>query len=284
MVDSVSAGGRNRISKVESIELALLLEGLYQHHGDDFRGYDPAALTPKLNAFMALHDIATLSALQDRMLHDELICDALIHALYERHSSMFDDPKYHRALRQIVVRDLHSWPDPNIWIPECKNVEDVFSIAILLEEEGLYAKSRIFVTSPNRQLLSDAMSGGFPVERMPEYEENYRLSGGKNQLRSYGHPGKEKFVFNPDLSRNIVWSQSDLTTDASFNEFQLVLCRSSMQEFGSALRRRSLQLFDESLSSFGILSVDTDQASDLNAVNRFYKPIESSLGFYRRMR
>jgi chemotaxis protein methyltransferase CheR len=284
MADPVNLRASSRFGKVESIELTLLLEGLYQHHGDDFRGYDAAAIIPKLNAFMARHHIATLSALQDRMLHDGVIGDALIHALYTRHSSMFEDPKYYRALRQIVVRDLHSWPDPNIWIPECKNVEDVFSIAVLLEEEGLYARSRIFVTSPNRQLLSDAMSGGFPMGRMPEYEENYRLSGGKNTLRSYGNLGKNKFVFQPDLSRNIVWSQSDLTTDASFNEFQLVLCRSSMQGFGSALRRRSLQLFDESLSSFGILSVDPDHELDLSAVNGFYKPIEPSLGFYRRMR
>lgn len=283
MAGSVNPTDKGR-GTVESIELALLLEGLYQYYGDDFRGYDPAALTARLHAFMKQCRIVTLSALQDRMLHEKSIGDSLIRALYAHHSSMFEDRNYQLALRQIAGRDLHSWPDPNIWIPDCKNLEDVFSIAILLEEEGIYSKSRIFVTSPNRTLLSDAMSGGFPVERMQEYEENYRLGGGKNKLSSYGDSGTEMFVFKPYLSRNIVWSQSALTTDASFNEFQLVLCRNSMKGFGGALRRRSLKLFDESLSSFGILSVAPDDEFDLNAVDGFYKPIEPALGFYRRMR
>jgi chemotaxis protein methyltransferase CheR len=283
MVNSVKVADRSRSGTVESIELELLLEGIYQHLGDDFRGYDHAALGLKLNAFMAQHKVMTFSALQDRVLHEKSVAEALIRTLYECRSAMFEDAGYQQALRQVVLRDLRSWPDPNVWLPECRNVEDIFSIAILLEEEGLYAKSRIFVTSPNRSQLTETMAGGFPIERMQEYEENYRLSGGKNKLASYGQSGKQKFVFAPGLSRNIVWSQSDLTTDASFNEFQLVVCRNAMKDFGSALRRRSLELFDESLSSFGILSVDPVNEPDLHAISGRYKSIEPSLGLYRRL-
>jgi len=267
---------------LEDVELALLLEGIYRTRGDDFRSHEAAALKPKLHAFMADRGLATLSALQERALHDPATGDALVLALYTRHTVMFEHAPYQSALR-AVTRDLRSWPAPNVWLPECTSAEDVFSLAILLEEEGLYEKSRIFVTHANHQMLSRAMCGRFSAELMPAYEDNYLRAGGKASLASYCERHEDAFTISSSLRRNIVWAQSDLASDASFNEFQLVLCQGAMREFGHALRRRSLRVFDDSLSAFGILSIDPESELELSMVASRYKPIEPSLGLYRRL-
>ena len=269
--------------QVEDIELALLLEALYQHSGNDFRGYEAAALKGKLTAFLKQKGFCTISLLQNRVLRDKATSDALVRVLHERAVAMFEDIEYQHALRTTIIKNLHFWPDPNVWIPECKNAEEVFELAIWLEEEGLSDKARIFVTCPHSDLLVEAMRGEFSSDRLPQYEEHYRLSGGKRSLSSYGHHDQSKFVFSPSLSRNIVWSQSDIASDASFNEFQFVSGRTAMTEFGEGMRRRSLQVFDESLSSFGILSVDPLDQPNLYFANRRYKPIEATLGLYRRI-
>lgn len=267
---------------VEDIELTLLLEGLYRVRGDDFRSHEPSALKPRLLGFMAERALPTLSALQDRVLHDQSTGDALVYALYARPVAMFEHAPFQSALRS-VAHDLRSWPAPNIWLPECMSAEEVFSLAILLEEERLYGKSRIFVTHTSNDMLSLAMHGRFTAEMMPAYEENYRRAGGKASLATYCGREGDMFMISPSLRQNIVWAQSDLASDASFNEFQLVLCQRAMKEFGQALRRRSLRIFDDSLSTFGVLSVDPASEPELNTVTGRYKPIAPSLGLYRRL-
>jgi chemotaxis protein methyltransferase CheR len=170
-----------------------------------------------------------------------------------------------------------------VWLPECSSPEEVFSMAILLEEEGLCERSRIFVTHANQDVVSAAMGAVFPAACMPVYEENYRRAGGQAAFATYCEQHGDAFMISPSLRQNIVWAQSDLASDASFNEFQLVLCRSAMKDFGHALRRRSLRVFDDSLSAFGILSVDPESELELNMVASRYKPIEPSLGLYRRL-
>lgn len=267
---------------LEDIELALLLEGIYRTRGDDFRSHEAAVLKPKLRSFMTEYGLTTLSALQERALHDAATGDALVYALYTRPAAMFEHPPYQSALRAIA-RDLRSWPAPNVWLPECTSAEDVFSLAILLEEEGLYEKSRIFVTHANHHMLTQAMRGRFAAELMPAYEDNYRRAGGKATLTTYCERQGDAFMISPSLRRNIVWAQSDLASDASFNEFQLVLCQRAIREFGHALRRRSLRVFDDSLSAFGILGIHPESEPELSTVASRYRPIEPSLGLYRRL-
>jgi chemotaxis protein methyltransferase CheR len=267
---------------LEDIELALLLEGLYRARGDDFRTHDPAALKPRLRSFMAERGLPTLSSLQERALHDTATGNALVYALHARRAALFEHAAYQRALRG-VARDLRSWPAPNVWLPECTTAEEVFSLAILLEEEGLYGKSRIFVTHANHDVLSRARRGMFSAELMAAYEDNYVRAGGKTTLASYCEQQGDAFMISAALRQNIVWAQSDLASDASFNEFQLVLCQSAMKEFGHALRRRSLRVFDDSLSAFGILSIDPRSEPELSMMTSRYKPIEPTLGLYRRL-
>jgi chemotaxis protein methyltransferase CheR len=268
---------------LEDVEIDLLLEGVYQYFGDDFRGYERAPLKSKVFDVMQACGVKTVSALQDRVMHDPAACELFLRALSVRPVALFNDADQVRALREVLGPTLRSCPDPKIWIAECTCAEDAFMMAILLAEEGLYDKTLIFATGANETLLQEAREGSFAIDRLPEYEENFRRSGGQRPLTDYCFESGKRMVFLPQLRRNIIWAQYSLATDNSFNEFQLIVCRRVLADFGSFLRRRTLRLFHESLSSFGLLSVDAADELDVAPFSMNYKAISRQQGLYRRV-
>ena len=271
-------------TSLEDIEITLLLEAIYQRFGDDFRGYQKEVIRRKLRSFMLAHDIATVSALQDRVLHDVTYIDALLCALDAHPAGLFDHPKHVVELRKALVPWLRSCPAPKVWIAECAAAEDVFAIAILLKEEGVYEKTRIYATGANATLLSEARERKFALEKLAQYEENYRLAGGLHALENYIEMHDSTAVFRADLDRNITWAQYNLGTDASFNEFDLIVCRGGLSDYASRLRRRALQLFYDSLPTFGILSVVGANYAEVAPFVSNYKVVSPEYGLYRRIR
>lgn len=272
------------ISKtLEDLEISLLLEAIYQRFGDDFRGYQKEAIRRKLHAFMLVHDIPTISALQDCVLHDETYIDALLCALDAHPTGLFDHPKHMREMRKILIPWLHSCPAPKVWIAECSAAEDVYAIAIMLMEEGLYHKTQIFATGANALLLSEAREAKFSLEKLSLYEENYLRAGGAESLADYYNELDGTAVFRAELNRNITWAQYNLGTDASFNEFELIVCRGSLNDYASRLRRRALQVFHDSLPAFGILSIADANYTDLTPLISRYSAISAKQGLYRKI-
>lgn len=273
------------ISKtLEDLEIMLLLEAIYQRFGDDFRGYQKEIIRRKLHAFMIAHDIATISGLQDRVLHDNTYIDALLCALDAHPAGLFDHPKHMRELRKTLIPLLRSSPAPKIWIAECSAAEDVYAIAIILMEEGVYHKTQIFATSANAMLLNSAREATFPLEKLALYDENYLRAGGMESLADYYIEINGNAVFRAELNRNITWAQYNLGTDASFNEFELIVCRGSLNDYASRLRRRALQIFYDSLPAFGILSVADADYTDLTPFISRYNALSAKQGLYQKIR
>src|SRR3954470_1313443 len=158
---------------LERVEMQLLLEGIYQHYGYDFRGYALASLKRRLWRRAHAEGLSTLSGLQERVLHDHAAMERLLHDLSINVTSMFRDPTFYAAFREQVVPLLRTYPFIRIWNAGCSTGEEVYSMAILLEEEGLLGKSRLYATDINEVVLQQARSGIFPLERMQEYPENY---------------------------------------------------------------------------------------------------------------
>lgn len=273
------------ISKtLEDLEITLLLEAVFQRFGDDFRGYQKEIIRRKLRAFMLAHDIPTVSAVQDFILHDPTYIDALLCALDAHPAGLFDHPKHMRELRKILIPWLRSCPAPKIWIAECSAAEDVYAIAIMLMEEGVYHKTQIFATGANATLLSEAREAKFPLEKLAQYDENYLRAGGTESLANYYKQVDDVIVFRAELNRNITWAQYNLGTDASFNEFELIVCCGSLNDYASRLRRRALQVFYDSLPAFGILSIADADYTDLMALISHYSTLSSKQGLYRKIR
>jgi chemotaxis protein methyltransferase CheR len=268
---------------VEDLEIDLLLEGVYRRFGHDFRGYRRQPLRHKLHGLMQADGVRTVSALQECVLHDDAAAAALLRMLAVRPTALFDDAAYYLALRHMLAPWLRSCPAPRIWVAECGAPEEVYSLAILLEEEGLLDKTQIYATSANDALLQEARAGEFAAQRFAAYADNYRQTGGKAALGDYCSEHDGTLRFSDALRSNVTWAQYSLPTDASFNEFQLVTCRGAIAEFGTPLRHRVLQLFYDSMPLLGILSVD--QREELRAVPFVsrYKALSAEAGLFQRV-
>jgi chemotaxis protein methyltransferase CheR len=170
-----------------------------------------------------------------------------------------------------------------VWLAECSSVEAACTLAILLAEERVYDRTRIFATAANETVLHEAREGGFAPELFSGYEENYRRGGGRRSLADYCFEERGRMFFMPELLRNITWAQYNLATDASFNEFELIVCRRALADFGPALRRRVLQLFRDSLPLFGMLSIDETSELDAAPFDAHFKAMCAENGLYRRV-
>ena len=266
----------------EELETDLLLEALFQRFGFDFRAYERAAFKRKLHLLMQERSLATVSQLQDRVLHDPDTRSALLRMLSVAPAYLFDDPQQARQLRAVLASCLRASALPRIWLAECAGFEEAWSLAILLADEQLHARTEIFATVANDELLAEVFDASIPMERMAEYQENYLKSGGKANLADYFDIHGKRAILRPQLRSRITWAQYNLVTDASFNEFQLILCRRALADFGPMLRQQTLQLFHDSLPLFGVLGLDRE-LDDSDALRASYVPVFAHQPWYKRI-
>ena len=269
---------------VDEIELALLLEGVYRRYGFDFREYAPASLRRRVWRRVHAEGLSTISALQDKLLHDSACMERLLLDLSINVTAMFRDPKFYVSFREKVVPLLRTYPFTRIWVAGCSTGEEVYSVAILLQEEGVYDRTRIYATDINESVLERARSGVFPLDKMREYTQNYIRAGGKQAFSEYYLAKYDGAQFQRSLVENVVFAQHNLVSDRSFNEFNVIICRNVMIYFDRTLQNRVHRLFYESLVTFGVLALGAkesikfspfeDRYEDLDAGERLYKKID----------
>jgi chemotaxis protein methyltransferase CheR len=269
---------------VDEIELALLLEGVYRRYGFDFREYAPASLRRRVWRRVHAEGLSTISALQDKLLHDSACMERLLLDLSINVTAMYRDPTFYVTFREKVVPLLRTYPFTRIWVAGCSTGEEVYSLAILLAEEGVYERTRIYATDINESVLDRARAGVFPLDKMREYTENYIKAGGQRAFSEYYLAKYDGAQFQRSLVENVVFAQHNLVSDRSFNEFNVVVCRNVMIYFDRALQDRVHRLFYESLTMFGVLALGAkesirfspfeDRFEDLDANERLYKKVK----------
>jgi chemotaxis protein methyltransferase CheR len=242
------------------IEMRLFVDAVYLKYHYDFRAYAPASLKRRLRAAMARFNAATLSQLQDRVLHDAESFPQLLDYLTVQVSEMFRDPAYFRALRETVVPVLRTYPSLKVWVAGCSNGEEAYSMAILLREEGLLERTLIYATDINARALQAAEAGVYPAERIAGFTENHRRSGGHSSLSEHYTAAYGNAMFDKRLKKHIVFSDHSLATDSVFAEVQLVSCRNVLIYFTRTLQERALGLFREALCHHGFLGIGAKES------------------------
>lgn len=284
VLPAIQTARRHSPSSVEELELELLLEALFQCHGYDFRGYDRAVVARKAQALRLHLGVTTISALQSRVLHEEDTYNALLRALYVEPALVFDDALEVSMLRLSLGASLHGAALPRVWLADCAGAQQAWTLAILLEQEQLAPRTEIYATVASDAMLVDAQQASLPMARLDELQANYARSGGAGKLIDYFDVGADgqHAVLKPHLASRITWAQYNLVTDASFNEFQMILGHRALPDFGALLRKRVLQLFDDSLAPFGMLALDRP-LDDHDPLARHYKPLLAHPSWYKRV-
>jgi len=271
-------------NQLEDIEIALLLEGLYRVYGFDFRDYSAASIKRRILERMRAEKVATISAYQDCVLHDAACMERLLVGLSVHVTSMFRDPSFYLTFRTKVVPLLRTYPTVRIWHAGCSTGEEVYSMAILLQEEALYRKCVIYATDISREVLRKAREGIFPLASMQEYTHNYMKAGGKHEFSDYYTAHYDNVIFHPALKTNVVFSEHNLVTDGSFNEFHVILCRNVMIYFNKALQERVHNLIYESLSMFGVFGLGNKESLKFTPRQDFYEKLDSRDKLYRKVK
>ena len=269
--------------EVEDIEISLLLEGIYRRYGFDFREYAPASLRRRVWRRVHAEGLSTLSALQEKLLHDPACMERLLLDLSINVTAMFRDPTFYVSFRDKVVPLLRTYPFTRIWVAGCSTGEEVYSLAILLAEEGVYDRTRIYATDINETVLDRARAGVFPLDKMREYTQNYIKAGGQRAFSEYYLAKYDGAQFQRSLVDNVVFAQHNLVSDRSFNEFNVIVCRNVMIYFDRALQNRVHGLFYESLATFGVLGLGHKESIRFSPHEDAYEALDPTEKLYRKI-
>lgn len=271
-------------NELEIIEVELLLEGVHRMYGYDFRNYALPSLKRRIWHSVYGEDVGTISGLQEKVLHDRGAFERLVRNLSIPVTEMFRDPPLFRTFREKVVPILRTYPYIRIWHAGCSTGEEVYSMAILLHEEGLYDKTRIYATDMNDRSLAQAKEGIYGIQKMKQYTKNYIESGGTRSFSEYYTARYNSVIFQPYLSKNMIFAEHNLATDRSFNEFHVIFCRNVMIYFNETLRNRVHELFYESLSHFGILALGAKESIHFTDYSKCYEQIDPVEKIFRKIK
>lgn len=267
----------------KKLELRLLLEAIYALSGFDFRQYNQQSILRRVEHRMRLNNIETISRLTDGIIHDEELRTVLLNDFSINVTEMFRNPSFFKAFREKIVPQLRKLDKIRIWHAGCASGEEVYSMAILLHEEGLLSRTVMYATDMNEAILQKAQSGTFPLHKMQAYTKNYMLAGGTEGFSNYYKTIDYAFAsFHPFLRDNIMFAQHNLVTDQSFQEFDIIICRNVLIYFTPELQNEVQQLFYDSLASGGYIGLGDKETLQFTSLSTKYRTISSPDRIYQK--
>lgn len=267
---------------VEDVEIRLLLEGVQEVYGYDFRDYADASIKRRLTHWLAESEFETFSQAQSRLLRDRGVFESLLRGITVNVTEMFRDPAFFRAVREQVVPFLKTYPFVKIWHAGCATGEEAYSMAILLNEEGMAGRYRMYATDINEAVLQKAAEGVMPITEMQRFTRNYQKSGGSVSFADYYTARYDRAVLSAALKKDIVFAPHNLAVDGEFGEMNMVLCRNVMIYFKPPLKERCLQLFDSSLLAGGFLCLGLKESLEKKQIGARYEELAAPLRIYRK--
>jgi len=270
-------------NKLEELETDLLLEAIFRYYGYDFRGYEPGIVRLRIREAMMASRIPTISRFQDRVLHEPAFLERFVQTFSGPEVAMFSDAGFYRSFRTTVIPLLKTYPFARIWYAGCSTGQGVYSMAIVLREEGIGARCRIYATDLSEQAIRDARRGAYPASLFDAYSANYSQSGGAKSFSDYCKRARNRMLMDPSLKTNIVFSEHNLATDGSFNEFQLIVFREALGSLNHTLRARVDRLIYDSLSRLGILALNAGESLDSMPHEASYRLMDKESGLFQKV-
>lgn len=265
-------------------DLRLLLDFVHDRAGMDFRGYAYSSLRRRVARAVADAGAGTIAGLHQRLKNNDKVLMDLIRVLTVHTTAMFRDPAFFRVFREQVVPVLRTYPFVRLWVAGCSTGEEVYSLSILLREEKLSERCRIYATDLSDSVLERARAGVFPLGAMQEYSSNYQAAGGTVPFSDYFTADSESVIFRRELRDNVIFGTHNLVSDASFNEFHVILCRNVMIYFQRELQERVHKLFYDSLVTFGYLGLGRSEAVRFTAQASAYEALDRRERLFRKIK
>ncbi|SIR26132.1 CheR family methyltransferase [Pontibacter lucknowensis] len=264
------------------LEVEALIKEIHTQYGYDFSGYARASVYRRIKRFLGQKHLQSIDELRKFLFTDSFFFENFLQEVTVNVTEMFRDPTFFKSLRENVLPILSTYPFIKVWDAGCSTGEELFSLAILLEEEGLLSRTKIYATDINQKVLRQAKDGIFSATHMTAYTAAYYAAGGKRDFAEYYTSNYGSVKFNSSLVKNVVFYPHNLATDTSFNEFHLIVCRNVLIYFNRALQERVYQLFDESLVSLGYLALGKKETLAMSEISSKYNFVDKNNRIYRK--
>lgn len=259
------------IIETEDIELDLLVDAMYHKYGYDFRNYSKAHMKRRVLHRISKDDLESISLLQHKILHDANYFYSILSDFSINVTEMFRDPEVFKYIRAEVVELLKSYPKLKIWHAGCSSGQEVYSMAILLKEEGLLDRTTIYATDFNDDILNKAKDGIYPIDLIKEYTKNYIASGGIHDFSDYYTAKYDSVIINNEIKKKIVFANHNLVTDTDFASMHMIICRNVLIYFDRDLQNKVIKMFTRSLEKNGVLALGSKESIDYTEVASKYK-------------
>ncbi|MBX0332411.1 protein-glutamate O-methyltransferase CheR [Pontibacter sp. HSC-14F20] len=264
------------------LEVEALIKEIHTQYGYDFSGYARASVYRRIKRFLGQKHLHSIDELRKFLFTDSFFFENFLQEITVNVTEMFRDPTFYKSLRDNVLPILSTYPFIKVWDAGCSTGEELFSLAILLEEEGLLGRTKIYATDINQKVLRQAKEGIFSASHMTAYTAAYYAAGGRRDFAEYYTSNYGSAKFNSSLVKNVVFYPHNLATDSSFNEFHLIVCRNVLIYFNKALQERVYQLFDESLVSLGYLALGKKETLAMSDISSKYNFVDKNNRIYRK--
>jgi chemotaxis protein methyltransferase CheR len=264
-------------------EVEILIQEINTKYGYNFNGYARASINRRIRRFMTNKNLSTINELKDFIFNDSAHFENFLQEITVNVTEMFRDPTFFLSLRKNVIPILSTYPHIKIWDAGCSTGEELFSLAILLKEEGLLDRTKIYATDINQKVLRQAKEGIYNAHNIASYTSAYYAAGGKEEFSSYYRSNYGCLKFSSELIRNVIFYPHNLASDFSFNEFHLIICRNVLIYFNKELQERVFKLFNESLVNLGYLGLGKKETLALSALNSKFELTDKENRIYRKV-
>jgi len=266
----------------EKIEMDLLMEAIYQRYHYDFKDYSRSHIKRRVLYRMRMANLSNISQLQHKILYDRSFFETLLMDLSINVTEMYRDPSFYLAIRKKVIPQLKKFPFIKVWHAGCATGEEVYSMAILLKEEGLFSRTQIYATDFNTMALQKAKNAIYPIDLIKEYTANYQKGGGLNSFAEYYTAQYDSVILDPSLKERIVFADHNLVTDGVFGEMNLILCRNVLIYFSKKLQNRVIKLFLDSLAPSGFICLGTKESLQFSDYSHHFYIVIDKEKIYQR--
>lgn len=267
----------------DDLEIDLFLEGIYRKYGYDFRQYSRASLRRRIFGQVDRFGLDSVCSLLHKILYDQQAFVTVLEYMTVNVTEMFRDPLFYKTFREKVVPILKSYPSIKIWHAGCSTGQEVYSMCVLLKEEGLYERCQIYATDIDKNVLDIAKKGIFPIEAVKHYSDNYTKAGGHYTLSKYYTARYDGIIMDSSLKKNVVFADHDLATDQVFGEMQVILCRNVLIYFNRGLQNRVFNLFTDSLDHHGFLCLGSKESLRYSECSGSYEEFDYNQKIYHKL-
>jgi chemotaxis protein methyltransferase CheR len=268
--------------ELKKFEIELLLESIHRRHGYDFRNYSRASLMRRVACLMGKIGVDHISDVIPRILHDDKVFDDLLREMSITVTEMFRDPSFYASIRENVIPYLRSYPLVKIWHAGCATGEEVYSMAIMLKEEGLYDRVQIYATDFNNEAIDKAREGIYPLGKMKKFMANHNKTAPKGSFSEYYHAKYNRAKMSDSLKENITFANHNLVTDGVFGEMNVIVCRNVLIYFDKDLQNRALKLFRDSLCNRGFLCLGSKESLQFTDIAQEFEDVSKKERIFRK--